>query len=48
MQDVEDLKICSTHRTPSTSGPINGDANTSTIGQQGPSEFRDYQKNELR
>ena len=33
IQVVEDLKTFSTHRTPSPNGPINGDANTSTIGQ---------------
>ena len=36
IQVVEDLKTFSTHRTPSPNGPINGDANTSTIGQEGP------------
>ncbi|KAE8778580.1 hypothetical protein D1007_48479 [Hordeum vulgare] len=35
IQVVEDLKTFSTHRTPSPNGPINGDANTSTIGQEG-------------
>ena len=36
IQVVEDLKTFITHRTPSPNGPINGDANTSTIGQEGP------------
>ena len=34
---VEDLKTFSTHHIPSPpNGPINGDANTSTLGQEGP------------
>src|SRR3954463_8186132 len=34
---VEDLKTFSTHHIPSPpNGPINGDANTSNLGQEGP------------
>ena len=34
LQVVQDLKTFSTHHIPSTpNGPINGDANTSTLGQ---------------
>src|SRR4051812_27588725 len=34
---VENLKTFSTHHIPSPpNGPINGDANTSTLGQEGP------------
>jgi len=36
IQVVEDLKTFSTHHIPSPNGPINGDANTSTLGQEGP------------
>src|SRR4051812_18354216 len=36
IQVVEDLKTFSTQHTPSPSGPINGDVNTSTLGQEGP------------
>ena len=48
IQVVEDIKTFSTHRTPSPNGPINGDANTSNIGQESPLNFRDYQKNDPR
>src|SRR3954469_17795566 len=34
IQVVEDLKIVSTHHTPSPPGPINGDATTSTIHEE--------------
>src|SRR4051812_47621579 len=41
---VEDLKTFSTQHIPSPpNGPINGDAITSTLGQEGP--MRDYQEN---
>src|SRR4051812_40232038 len=33
---VEDLKIFSTQHIPSPTGPINGDANTSTLEQEVP------------
>src|SRR3954469_10246643 len=33
IQVVEDLKIVSTHHTPSPPGPINGDATTSTVDE---------------
>src|SRR3954453_7994684 len=36
IQVVEDLKTFSTQHIPSPNGPINGDANTSTLGQEGP------------
>ena len=37
IQVVEDLKTFSTHHTPSPpNGPINGDANTSTVDQETP------------
>src|SRR3954463_12421074 len=36
IQVVEDLKTFSTQHTPSPIGPFNGDANTSTLGQEGP------------
>src|SRR4051812_2187988 len=33
---VEDLKTFSTQHIPSPNGPINGDDNTTTLGQEGP------------
>src|ERR1043165_4328682 len=36
IQVVEDLKTFSTQHIPSPNGPINGDDNTSTLGQEGP------------
>src|SRR4051812_36331266 len=36
IQVIEDLKTFSTHHTPSPNGPINGDANTSTIEEETP------------
>src|SRR3954470_24286056 len=36
IQVVEDLKTFSTQHIPSPNGPINGDANTSTLRQEGP------------
>src|SRR3954469_22465064 len=36
IQVVENLKTFSTQHIPSPNAPINGDANTSTLGQEGP------------
>src|SRR3954471_10029045 len=42
---VEDLKTFSTHHIPSPpNGPINGDANTSTSGQEGPMNLETTKK----
>src|SRR3954471_11726951 len=48
IQVVEDLKTFSTHHIPSPpNGPINGDANTSTVGQEVPINLETTKKMNL-
>src|SRR3954470_17718644 len=48
IQVVEDLKTFSTQHIPSPpNGPINGDANTSTLGQEGPMNLETTKKMSL-
>src|SRR4051812_40464774 len=47
IQVVEDLKTFSTQHTPSAIGPINGDANTSTLRQEGPINLETTKKMSL-
>src|SRR3954466_12068541 len=48
IQVVEDLKIVSTHHTPSpANGPINGDANTSMVDQETPMNLETTKKMSL-
>src|SRR4051812_38364527 len=44
IQVVEDLKIVSTHHTPSPPGPINGDATTSTIDEETPMDIEAFKQ----
>src|SRR3954470_3222951 len=44
MQIVEDTQTISTQHTPSRIGPINGDANTSTIEEETPMNIEDFKQ----
>src|SRR3954470_16826092 len=44
MQIVEDTKTNSTQHTPSPIGPINGDANTSTVEEETPMNIEGFKQ----
>src|SRR4051812_19746512 len=41
---VEDVQTVSTHRTPSPTGPINGDATTSTLEEENSMNIEDFKR----
>ena len=47
IQVVEDVQTVSTHHTPSPTGPINGDATTSTLEEE-TYEHRVFKTSELK
>src|SRR4051812_47981629 len=44
IQVVEDIKTLSTHHIPSPSGPINGDATTSTVEEETPMNIEAFKQ----